>query len=183
MDHDHLELDPRWPPPVRPARTPRILVLTVPDNPTGTSAGADLVRRVCELAERHELTIVSDEIYRDLTFAPDRHLSPAAVLPERTVVTGGLSKSMALGGWRIGFARTPDGAAGRTLIKEIVGIASEVWSSLAAPMQAAAAFVVRLVASNRQAALPECSRATTSRSLSSHLPTLPAFGRSHRRGG
>lgn len=121
---------------------PRILVLTLPDNPTGTSAGADLVRQVCELAERHDLTIVSDEIYRDLTFDPDQHLSPAALLPERTVVTGGLSKSMALGGWRIGFARTPDGAAGRTLTEHIVGIASEVWSSLAAPMQVAAAFAL-----------------------------------------
>ena len=121
---------------------PRILVLTVPDNPTGTTAGADLVRQVCDLAERHDLMIVSDEIYRDLTFDPDRHLSPATVLPERTVVTGGLSKSMALGGWRIGFARTPDGAAGATLLRHMVGIASEVWSSLAAPMQAAAAFVL-----------------------------------------
>lgn len=121
---------------------PRILVLTLPDNPTGTSAGADLVRRVCELAARHELTIVSDEIYRDLTFEADRHLSPATVLPERTVVTGGLSKSMALGGWRIGFARAPDGAAGRELLERVVGIASEVWSGLAAPMQAAAAFVL-----------------------------------------
>ena len=121
---------------------PRILVLTLPDNPTGTTAGADLVRQVCELAERHDLTIISDEIYRDLSFDPDRHLSPATLLPERTIVTGGLSKSMALGGWRIGFARTPDGTAGRMLLGHIVGIASEVWSSLAAPMQTAAAFAL-----------------------------------------
>jgi aspartate aminotransferase len=118
---------------------PRILVVTLPDNPTGTSAGAELVRRVCELADRHGLTIISDEIYRDLTFDPDRHLSPASVLPERTIVTSGLSKSLALGGWRIGFARIPGDTA---LFQHIVGIASEVWSSLAAPMQAAAAFAL-----------------------------------------
>ncbi len=121
---------------------PWILVLTLPDNPTGTCAGADLVRRVCELADRHGLMIVSDEIYRDLAFDPDQYLSPATILPERTVVTGGLSKSLALGGWRIGFARTPDDTAGRALHQHIVGIASEVWSSLAAPMQAAAAFAL-----------------------------------------
>lgn len=117
---------------------PRILVVTLPDNPTGTSAGTDLVRQVCEIAERHGLMIVSDEIYRDLAFEPERHVSPASLLPERTVVTGGLSKSLALGGWRIGFARVPDGV----LLDHMVGIASEVWSSLAAPMQTATAIAL-----------------------------------------
>ncbi|MGI5498622.1 pyridoxal phosphate-dependent aminotransferase [Lentzea sp. CA-135723] len=116
--------------------SPRILVLTLPDNPTGTQASAGLVERVCDIADRHDLTIISDEIYRDLTFTA--HVSPATYLPGRTVVTGGLSKNMALGGWRVGFARIPDPA----LREDVIGIASEVWSSLAAPMQAAAAHVL-----------------------------------------
>ena len=121
---------------------PRILVLTLPDNPTGTAASATLVERVCGVARRCGLTIVSDEIYRDLAFDPEQHQSPAALLPDRTLVTGGLSKSMALGGWRIGFIRVPPGQAGEEVHHALVGIASEVWSSLACPMQAAAAFVL-----------------------------------------
>ncbi|MGH3435169.1 MAG: pyridoxal phosphate-dependent aminotransferase [Sciscionella sp.] len=121
---------------------PRIMILTLPDNPTGTQAGTDAVKRVCELAEQYDMVIISDEIYRDLAYDPSAQLSPATLLPERTVVTGGLSKNMALGGWRIGFARLPDGAPGRELHSEIIGIASEIWSSLAMPMQAAASYVL-----------------------------------------
>ncbi|WP_457256445.1 pyridoxal phosphate-dependent aminotransferase [Pedococcus sp. P5_B7] len=121
---------------------PRILILTLPDNPTGTLAGADLVKQVTEIAVRNDLIIISDEIYRDLAHEPENHLSPATLAPERTVVTSGLSKNMALGGWRIGFARLPDGIIGRTLSDHLIGVASEVWSSLAMPMQAAAAYVL-----------------------------------------
>src|SRR5919198_1810745 len=126
----------------RDGADPRILVVTLPDNPTGTAAGADLVKRVCEIADRHQLVIVSDEIYRDLTYHQDEHLSPSVLLPERTVVTSGLSKNMALGGWRIGYARLPDGKLGDQLADHLVGVASEVWSSLATPMQSAAAYVL-----------------------------------------
>ncbi|WP_031466248.1 pyridoxal phosphate-dependent aminotransferase [Sciscionella sediminilitoris] len=125
---------------IRAARSrgadPRILLLTIPDNPTGTAAGAELVKQVCAIAEEHELVLLSDEIYRELRFDPAEHLSPAELLPERTIVTGGLSKHLALGGWRIGFARLPDGALGDTLAARFTGLASELWSSLAAPMQA-----------------------------------------------
>lgn len=121
---------------------PRILVVTLPDNPTGTRADASLVGRLCEVAERHRLLVISDEIYRDLAYQPEDHCSPAALRPRGTVVTTGLSKSMALGGWRIGFARLPDGPVGEQLLGSLTGVASEVWSSLAAPMQAAARYVM-----------------------------------------
>jgi len=121
---------------------PKILVLTLPDNPTGTLPDPAVLTRVCALADQHNLVIVSDEVYRDLCFGPGEHTSPASLLPERTIVTGGLSKSMALGGWRIGFTRLPSGAWGRRTAEQIIGVASEVWSSLAAPMQLAAAFVL-----------------------------------------
>ncbi|MCI2416677.1 pyridoxal phosphate-dependent aminotransferase [Saccharopolyspora sp. K220] len=120
---------------------PGILVVTLPDNPTGTLASEDLVKRVCAVAAEHDLAIISDEIYRDLTYR-SRVCSPATVLPDRCFVTSGLSKSMALGGWRIGFSRFPDGALGRRVQRDVVGIASEIWSSLAAPMQEVAAHVL-----------------------------------------
>lgn len=121
-------------------RTPGALVLTTPDNPTGTIAGASLMRAVVAVAERHGLWIVSDEIYRDLAYEPRSVTSPSALLPSRTVVTTGLSKAMALGGWRIGLARLPVEAA--SLCEEVIGIGSEVWSSLAVPMQEVAEHVL-----------------------------------------
>jgi aspartate aminotransferase len=121
---------------------PGILVLTLPDNPTGTLAPAAQVTRVSEIAEAHDLAIISDEIYRDLAHRPQDVLSPAQLVPRRTYVTNGLSKSMALGGWRIGFARLPDGPAGADARRALTALASEVWSSLATPMQSVAAYVL-----------------------------------------
>jgi aspartate aminotransferase len=120
---------------------PGVLILTLPDNPTGTVATPEVVQVVAEIAEENGLLIVSDEIYRDLAFAGEL-VSPAELLPASTFVTSGLSKSMALGGWRIGFARLPDSPLGWAAQQAVLGVASEVWSSLAAPMQQVAAHVL-----------------------------------------
>jgi aspartate aminotransferase len=120
---------------------PGVLLVTLPDNPTGTVASPELVRAVAGIAEANSLLIISDEIYRDLTFR-GTIASPAEFLPATTFVTSGLSKSTALGGWRIGFARMPDSAIGRAAHHAVQGLASEVWSSLAAPMQRVAAHVL-----------------------------------------
>ncbi|GAA0710867.1 pyridoxal phosphate-dependent aminotransferase [Dactylosporangium roseum] len=116
------------------------VVLTLPDNPTGTLAARNTIAAVCELARKHNLTVVSDEIYRDLVH--DAHadfVSPAELAPERVVVTTGLSKSLALGGWRTGVARFPATPAGDSLRADVAAIASEVWSAPAQPIQRAAA--------------------------------------------
>ncbi|WP_320775609.1 pyridoxal phosphate-dependent aminotransferase [Streptomyces sp. CRN 30] len=127
----------------RRGRRAGTLVLTLPDNPTGTTAPPELVREVCALARDEGVTILSDEIYRDLPHRPDvPFLSPAAVAPERTVVLTGLSKSLALGGWRIGFARFPDSVWGRRLHGRVLSVASEVWSTPAGPMQEVAAYAL-----------------------------------------
>ncbi|HUA70411.1 MAG TPA: pyridoxal phosphate-dependent aminotransferase [Solirubrobacteraceae bacterium] len=126
----------------RQGHRPGVIVLTLPDNPTGTVPDADHVHRTVEIAEAHGLSIVSDEIYRDLAHEPGAVHSPAEYLPERTYVTSGLSKNMALGGWRIGFVRVPEGAAGRAAREAMVGLASEVWSSAPAPMQHVAGHVL-----------------------------------------
>lgn len=120
---------------------PRIVVLTLPDNPTGTLAGAELVTEVCAIAEAENLVIVSDEIYRDVMHRQDApFLSPAEVVPHRTVVTTGLSKSLAVGGWRVGALRVPPGESGRRLRRQLVSVASDMWSTLAGPMQQVAAY-------------------------------------------
>jgi aspartate aminotransferase len=118
----------------------RSAVVTLPDNPTGRLARPATVRAFCEVAAEHDMIIISDEIYRDLVHDPAAPvLSPAAAAPERTVVTTALSKSFALGGWRIGVARLPEGPLGAWLRGQLVGIGSEIWSAPAAPIQQAAA--------------------------------------------
>jgi aspartate aminotransferase len=122
----------------------RSVVVTLPDNPTGRLPRPATVRAFCEVAAEHDLIIISDEIYRDLVHDPAAPvLSPAAVAPQRTVVTTAISKSFALGGWRIGVARLPEGPLGRWLRDQLVGIGSEIWSAPAAPLQQAAALAFR----------------------------------------
>jgi aspartate aminotransferase len=118
----------------------RSVVATIPDNPTGRLASPDSVRALCAVADRHDLIIISDEIYRDLVHDPAApFLSPAAVAPARTVVTTALSKSLALGGWRIGAARLPEGPLGLAISERLRGVGSEIWSAPAVPVQLAAA--------------------------------------------
>ncbi|GAA1855312.1 pyridoxal phosphate-dependent aminotransferase [Myceligenerans crystallogenes] len=125
-------------------RDPRTVIVTVPDNPTGTVAGPETVRALAEVCRDLGLVIVSDEIYGDLVYDERaRASSPARFAPERTVVTTGLAKNLALGGWRIGVCRLPAGPLGRRLHERLVAIASQLWSATAAPVQAAAACAFR----------------------------------------
>jgi len=116
---------------------PRILLLTHPDNPTGSFASPELLEQVLGAARECGLQVVSDEIYAELAHAPSDFVSAATLDPD-VVVTGGLSKSHALGGWRVGVLRAPENDAGRRLVQEVTSIGSEVWSCLAAPIDAAA---------------------------------------------
>jgi aspartate aminotransferase len=94
--------------------------------------------RVVELADRYGLTIVVDEIYRDLAHDPDDVPSVTSLAPEVTFVTTGLSKALALGGWRFGLLRVPDNELGQQTRLRVHAIASEVWSCVPAPIAAAA---------------------------------------------
>ncbi|MEV1167998.1 pyridoxal phosphate-dependent aminotransferase [Nonomuraea sp. NPDC049784] len=120
-------------------RTVNSLLVTLPDNPTGRLAGPETIGRLVEIARELDLMIISDEIYRDIIHDPDvPYTSPADLAPERTIITTGLSKSLALGGWRIGVARLPAGA--HALHRSLLAVASEIWSAPAAPVQEAAAY-------------------------------------------
>jgi len=93
--------------------TPRskILVLINPNNPTGTVTPPAEVARIAEVAKKHDLIVISDEIYARLTYG-NHTVQPVAALPgmfERTITLSGLSKAYAMTGWRIGyFAGPPD---------------------------------------------------------------------------
>jgi aspartate/methionine/tyrosine aminotransferase len=120
-------------------RTVNSLLVTLPDNPTGRLAGPETIARLVEIARELDLMIISDEIYRDVVHDPALpYTSPADLAPERTIITTGLSKSLALGGWRIGVARLPAGS--HALHRSLLAVASEIWSAPAAPVQEAAAY-------------------------------------------
>jgi aspartate aminotransferase len=137
-------------------RDVRCVVITLPDNPTGTLARPDTVRRMCEVARELDLVIIADEIYRDLVFDQGVDFPcPSRYAPERTVITTALSKNLALGGWRIGVALLPEALRG--LRDRLAGVASEIWSSTSGPIQQAAAYafaeppeVVERVATGRR---------------------------------
>ncbi len=85
----------------------RILCLNSPCNPTGAVYPRKAMEAVADFVLRHNLYLISDEIYEKLVYHGAVHVSPASLSPEvkrRTVVINGASKAYAMTGWRIGFA-------------------------------------------------------------------------------
>lgn len=118
-------------------REPKLLFITNPDNPTGTLAGREHLAAVLQIARELGLWVVSDEIYQDLAHEPGSFVSAAAIDPDNVFVTGGLSKSLALGGWRVGHVRAPQTEFGETVAERVKSIGGEVWSCLSAPIATA----------------------------------------------
>jgi len=92
----------------------RMLIVNTPQNPTGGVLTAEDVKFVCELAHKHDLLVVSDEIYSQLVYG-FQHVSPLSHpgMRERTVLMDGLSKSYAMTGWRLGYAVAPKALAAK----------------------------------------------------------------------
>jgi aminotransferase len=103
-----FELDPAA---VEASITPRtrVLFLGYPCNPTGAVLGEETLRALADICRRHDLIVVSDEIYDRLVYGDHRHV-PISSLPgmhERTVMLGGFSKAYAMTGWRVGYVCAP----------------------------------------------------------------------------
>ncbi len=94
---------------------------------------------LAEHCRRHGIAVISDEIYALVAHGHRPHLSLAKAYPEGSIVLGGLSKHLSLGGWRLGIAIVPPGEVGQTLLQALRVIAGEIWSSPTAPVQYAAA--------------------------------------------
>ena len=86
----------------------KILVLPFPNNPTGSVMDRSDLEKIAEVILRHDLWVVSDEIYSELSYQED-HVSIASLpgMAERTIVINGFSKSYAMTGWRLGYAAGP----------------------------------------------------------------------------
>jgi aspartate aminotransferase len=96
------------------------------------------VQALADFAREEQLMVLSDEIYGLVLHGSIPHTSVAQHYPEGTIVLGGLSKHLSLGGWRLGLAILPAGRAGEALRRALQNIAGGIWSSVAAPIQYAA---------------------------------------------
>lgn len=91
--------------------TPRTkaLILPYPNNPTGAIMEKEYLEKIVPVIIKHNLIVISDEIYSELTYGEEPHCSIAALpdMWERTVVINGFSKAFAMTGWRVGYVAAP----------------------------------------------------------------------------
>ena len=119
--------------------TPRTkaIIINNPSNPTGSVFDEATVRGLLDLARKHDLWLISDEVYEDLIFVGE-HVPAARFDSERVITISGVSKSYAMTGWRIGWAITNP---------ELVALCGKIQEALvscpSAPSQAAAEAAVR----------------------------------------
>ncbi|WP_261129086.1 pyridoxal phosphate-dependent aminotransferase [Bacillus sp. Marseille-Q3570] len=105
----------------------KILILNSPSNPTGAIYSSDELKAIGDVCLKHDIMIVSDEIYEKLTYFGERHISIAQLSPElkeKTIIINGVSKSHAMTGWRIGYA-----VGNRDVIQAMTNLASHSTSN------------------------------------------------------
>ena len=87
----------------------KLLILPFPNNPTGAIMERKDLEAIAEVIRKHDLMVLSDEIYSELTYNGKKHVSIAEIdgMRERTVVINGFSKAYAMTGWRLGYALGP----------------------------------------------------------------------------
>jgi aspartate aminotransferase len=107
----------------------RLVILNSPHNPTGSVLSRGDLERIAELARRHDLAVLSDEIYSRITYDGVAHVSIASLpgMAERTIVLDGFSKTYAMTGWRLGYAVVPGWLApafGTLIINTVSGATS-----------------------------------------------------------
>ncbi len=87
----------------------RMFVMVSPNNPTGAVTPPAVIRQIADLAIKHDILIVADEIYAKMIYAPNEHLSIATLpgMKDRTITLNGFSKTYAMTGWRVGYLAAP----------------------------------------------------------------------------
>lgn len=119
-------------------RTPRtrVLILNSPSNPTGCCYSQEQLDAIAEWALKHDVFIISDEVYDRLVYAPVEPTSLSgfrAAYPEQCAIVGALSKSFCMTGWRIGWA-----LAHEALVKAMIKIQGQSTSNVSSFSQKAA---------------------------------------------
>ncbi|MFK4146562.1 aminotransferase class I/II-fold pyridoxal phosphate-dependent enzyme [Streptomyces sp. NPDC004065] len=123
---------------------PRLLVLSVADDPTATVAPPEVLHEAVEAAAGEGLHLVSDETWRDTVHEPHETvlLSPAEMLPERVSVVTDLAGAFLPAGWPAAVARFPAGAAGDALHARVLDVLTALDARIAEPVAVAAAYAL-----------------------------------------
>ncbi len=129
---------------LRRAVTPRTkaIILNSPCNPTGATYDRQTLQAIADIAVRHHLLIISDEIYEKILYDGATHISIATLGPEvaaQTVIINGVSKAYAMTGWRIGYAAGP-----KNILTAMANIQSQSTSNPCSISQKAAVAALRL---------------------------------------
>ena len=110
-------------------------ILNNPNNPSGMTYSEKEVKDLSEIARKHDLIIVSDEIYSEFDFN-EKHINFSSHYPEGTILCNGLSKWCGAGGWRLGYMIFPEEL--NDLKIKVIQAGSETYSCASAPVQFAA---------------------------------------------
>jgi aminotransferase len=112
----------------------KAILLGYPNNPTGAVATREVMLEVARIAEKHDLVVISDEIYDQLVYGvPHICFATLPGMKERTITLGGFSKSYAMTGWRAGYAAAPaDFIAGLVRIHQYTIMSAPTMSQVAA---------------------------------------------------
>lgn len=113
----------------------RVLLIGYPNNPTGAVMPREELLKIAAFAKRHDLIVISDEIYSNLVYGGENHTCFASLpeMQERTILLNGFSKSYAMTGWRIGYAlANPDFASAMTKIHQYTMLCAPVTAQIAA---------------------------------------------------
>ena len=118
----------------------KILVLPFPNNPTGAIMEREDLEKIAEIILEKDLFVISDEIYSELTYAKEDHVSIASLpgMKERTVLINGFSKAFAMTGWRLGYACAPE-----VILKQMLKIHQYAIMCAPTPSQYAAVEALR----------------------------------------
>ncbi|BBN97660.1 pyridoxal phosphate-dependent aminotransferase [Sporolactobacillus terrae] len=113
----------------------KVILLNSPSNPTGSVIDDASLRAIAEIAVKHDLVVISDEVYRHILFDGETYTSIASFpgMKERTLIIDSCSKTHAMTGFRVGFATGP-----LSLIREMTKITEDVWSCVNTSAQFAA---------------------------------------------
>lgn len=87
----------------------KAIILPYPNNPTGSVLDKDTLIAIADIIIKHDLLVISDEIYAELNYTGDTHIAVASIegLHERTITINGFSKAFAMTGWQIGYVCAP----------------------------------------------------------------------------
>lgn len=117
----------------------KMLVLPYPSNPTGAVMRKEHLEEIAEVLRETNILVMSDEIYAELTYGDERHVSIASLpdMKERTILINGFSKAHAMTGWRLGYACAP-----KPILQQMIKI--HQYAIMSAPTTSQYAAVVAL---------------------------------------